>query len=348
MEHAIRLDNILTQRYVNVQDVCIIQKNEEDNVQETNTLLSKQIVSSTLISKFINYLHPEKFIFTFKNGIKIRSDSKLKKLTFNPTDRIECIFKYSNNKFLYKNYIYDYKDGIFTYCFNNSTTSFKLSSIIKNQIVDMLNEINKSSLLIEYKEFLIKFINSYVICCIIPYKTEFDRESKYETYIFKYSKKDQNARGSITWNDGIKFTGNWIHSNPNNRTGITTYSSGTIEEGEWKDGKFIKGTKTYASGTIEEGDWIDNIFKGTTKFSNGDYMKGVIGSEGFIGKGKLNGYEGEFKNGHLIKGVKKCENNDIIEGSWENNELHGLCIYNYADGTILKGYWIHGKFATKY
>jgi hypothetical protein len=66
-------------------------------------------------------------------------------------------------------------------------------------------------------------------------------------------------------------------------------------------------------------------------------------AEGDIKSGKDTIFKGELKNGQLFKGIYKYENNDVYDGSFQNNQRSGYGKYTFSNGSIYIGDWSEGR-----
>jgi len=122
-----------------------------------------------------------------------------------------------------------------------------------------------------------------------------------------------------------------------------TYPDGRVEEGNWKNGKFVKESTTSSpSSTPTE-------VKRT--LDNGAVYEGEAVNGKFNGKGKStsadgNVYEGDYVNGKQT-GKGKCTytDGDVYEGDFVDDNPHGKGKMTTADGKVFVGNWENGKFA---
>lgn len=106
---------------------------------------------------------------------------------------------------------------------------------------------------------------------------------------------------------GTVYEGEWKDGKRNGQ-GKCTWASGSVYKGEWKDGKFNgQGKKTWADGTVYEGEWKDDQSNGQGKYTWAD---GTV-------------YEGEWKDDKMVKGRKTFPTGTVIEGEWKNGTLWG-------------------------
>jgi hypothetical protein len=107
-------------------------------------------------------------------------------------------------------------------------------------------------------------------------------------YVGEWRDGEPNGQGTLSKGSG---SDGWVYIGEfkNNRfhgDGIWSFYTGTIIEGEFKDGDLYKGKETYSGGTITEGEYRDGmIYKGTYISPDG---------EKFVG---------DFKDGEMWTGV---------------------------------------------
>ena len=80
----------------------------------------------------------------------------------------------------------------------------------------------------------------------------------------------------------------------------------TIYDGEWHDGKLLKGKCTYPDSKTYDGEWLD---------------------------GKPHG-----------RGVKVWSDGKVYDGHWRGGKPYGSGTKHYPDGKSKEGYWDKGKF----
>ena len=126
------------------------------------------------------------------------------------------------------------------------------------------------------------------------------------TYTGQVSGGIPNGQGTGFWSDNesdTTYTGTWKDGEPNgtgtetvnwytealwaryegefkdglpNGTGTLTWNSGEVQEGEWKDGNFIKGTVYAPDGFISVGEWKDGeLISGTVYGPDGSVIKQI-------------------------------------------------------------------------
>ena len=125
----------------------------------------------------------------------------------------------------------------------------------------------------------------------------------------------------IIYHDKSYYEGE-VHENKPDGKGILYFSNGDLLDCEWKNGK-ANGTGTfYNHSNVNrkyskyEGEWRDNLRHGH-------------GIEYYSSNDK---FEGEFAFGKKNGTGRMIRSDAIIEGSWTNDELDGICIYYYNNG----------------
>ena len=136
--------------------------------------------------------------------------------------------------------------------------------------------------------------------------------------------------------------------------GIKIYESGARFDGEWRDGKAVKGTVFWANGDKYEGEFENGTYNGKGVLDYTHSYNCRARYEGEFKDGKYNGkgvwtyngfrYEGEFKDGkHDGYGVYFYSNGNRYEGEWKDGEKHGKGSFIYASGTCFDGFFVYGK-----
>ena len=150
----------------------------------------------------------------------------------------------------------------------------------------------------------------------------------------------QNGYGTFTSEEGT-YKGSWkdgrVHGN-----GMFVGFEYTYD-GEYINGeKHGQGKKTYPNGTIEEG-----------LFENGKFVKKTIGC--ISGNcendwGVYKWYDGSSYTGYWKYGKKHGEGTFIDKsggkyvGEWKNGKEHGKGSHTFSYGTVKKGKWINGVY----
>ena len=62
---------------------------------------------------------------------------------------------------------------------------------------------------------------------------------KGSVYKGSWEGNQRNGHGTLTYNNGDIYVGNWLNDNKHGHGKKTFKESGKVEEGEWKDNKFI-------------------------------------------------------------------------------------------------------------
>lgn len=134
-----------------------------------------------------------------------------------------------------------------------------------------------------------------------------------------------NGEGKITLTSGTTYEGKFSENQLHGQ-GKITYSAGSIKEGEFrKDDLHGQGKITDSSGNIEK--------EGEFKF--GHLVKGIRNSSD-------KSEEGEFKHDKLIKGKITFEDGTVWEGEFKNEKLHGQGKKTMPDGTVEQGIFEEG------
>lgn len=188
-------------------------------------------------------------------------------------------------------------------------------------------------------------------------------------------------KGVMNYANGDVYTGTYVDGNRSGAKGTFKFADGRILQGEFKKddcvsgemkypdeskykGEFAvdvlgvrqgQGVCVYPNKDIVAGMWVnDKIDSGEKKFSDGGSYKGVFDQEGrFTGSGCLrvwpdgHKFEGEFKEGLMIRGKLTVQEEGVYEGEFDGNEKkhgqgkqtthHYLFEGTFADGLPVEG-----------
>jgi hypothetical protein len=113
-----------------------------------------------------------------------------------------------------------------------------------------------------------------------------------------------HGKGKSTWSDGTVLEGDWVDGKLNGN-GKQTSPDGSVYEGGFVDGLSSgKGKMTYPSGGVYEGDYVEGMRTGTGKLTNaagGVYEGGFVNGK-FHGKGKITNADGSVFEGDFVDG----------------------------------------------
>ena len=136
---------------------------------------------------------------------------------------------------------------------------------------------------------------------------------------------EPHGRGSITWENGGKYDGQWVDGKANG-LGVMHYGNGDKYEGGWKDGcRCGQGTHHFKDGGVYEGQWCnaapDGIGKMTLK--NGSHYEGAWKDGKWHGHGivrPVNGgeWEGTFLMGKCTLGTLRRPNGELEIGRYDS------------------------------
>lgn len=160
----------------------------------------------------------------------------------------------------------------------------------------------------------------------------------------------KHGLGKLEFKNGEKLEGSWMNDVLVDGKGVMidstgTYTgqikndcrhgegrlekNGTICEGIWDKGQFVKGVYTYPSGNVYTGECRN--FK---KHGQGVFEK-------------INGekYDGKWMDNYFVKGVirKNVVCNSVYEGESSSDVFHGRGVLTYSDGDTLEGVWKSGR-----
>ena len=164
-------------------------------------------------------------------------------------------------------------------------------------------------------------------------------------YIGEFHKGLKHGKGNLSTKENNKFNydGDWMYDKYEGYGTLFNFGEkyignfkkgkkcGDIIEGEFSDGKIIKGKIMYKNEDEYEGEFIDGKIsgKGIYKYKNGDIYEGFFENELFNGEGKITKSNGEvdkgiFKDGILLQKLDKLK----FEEEEENNEINNKEIKN--------------------
>jgi len=137
----------------------------------------------------------------------------------------------------------------------------------------------------------------------------------------------KHGKGTLTWDDGDKFTGEF--ENDEKVYGTFNWKVGDQYIGEWKNSLMHgKGTYTYRNGRKYEGDWFGGYKEGAGKMTwpNGDKYEG--------------GFHKDYCHG---VGTQTYADDRVYRGNWFENKKHGFGIIFTPTGDKTQGYWNMGQ-----
>ena len=185
----------------------------------------------------------------------------------------------------------------------------------------------------------------------------------------------QQGQGTMVWEDGRKYTGEWDYGQLHGKgklvyasgawyegsfnkgrlhgTGTYVWAGGNKYEGQWQNDKRQgQGKLTYADGSWYQGQWSNDKCHGTGTYvwASGNKYEGQWKEGQRSGKGKYTfasgaWYEGDFANGKFHgTGTYRYPNGDRYEGQWKDGKRHGQGTYFWASGSQKSGQWANGEF----
>ncbi len=136
---------------------------------------------------------------------------------------------------------------------------------------------------------------------------------------------EPHGRGSITWENGGKYDGQWVDGKANG-IGIMHYGNGDKYEGGWKDGcRCGQGTHHFKDGGVYEGQWCNAAPDGQGKMTlkNGSHYEGTWKDGKWHGQGivrPVNGgeWEGTFHMGKCTVGTLRRPNGELEIGRYDS------------------------------
>lgn len=186
-----------------------------------------------------------------------------------------------------------------------------------------------------------------------------------ETLSPETTRKVRHGRGTMTFENGEVYSGQWLNDKQHGE-GMYTYADGGVYTGQWVAGeKSGCGRFDFADGSYYDGGWEKNVRSGTgtIAYADGGRYDGEWFDNKKHGKGKyvyLYGgvYDGEWianmhhGRGHFIMPrdmtppsdeVKQQQQKELFlvgdeySGEWKDNLVHGEGRLTRADGTVVEG-----------
>ena len=138
-----------------------------------------------------------------------------------------------------------------------------------------------------------------------------------------------NGQGTMIWDDGRKYVGNWTMGQIDGK-GKITYASGATYDGQWKKNQLHgQGTYTWSNGNKYIGNWVEGKRSGRGK---------LIYAEGTV-------YDGAWKNDKMNgQGTMTWTSGNKYVGQWKDSQRTGKGTYTYASGARYEGDFLNGKF----
>eukprot|EP01103_Thecamoeba_quadrilineata_P020360 TRINITY_DN8694_c0_g1_i1.p1 TRINITY_DN8694_c0_g1~~TRINITY_DN8694_c0_g1_i1.p1 ORF type:complete len:285 (+),score=40.50 TRINITY_DN8694_c0_g1_i1:51-905(+) len=137
----------------------------------------------------------------------------------------------------------------------------------------------------------------------------------------------KHGHGTLTWDDGDKYVGEFANDEKTNGTFL--WKGGDQYDGEWKNSLMHgKGTYTYRNGRVYEGEWNGGYKEGSGKmtWTNGDKYEGQ--------------YYKDYCHGF---GVQTYADDRVYRGNWFENKKHGFGVTTSPNGEKTQGFWQSGQ-----
>ena len=178
----------------------------------------------------------------------------------------------------------------------------------------------------------------------------FNNKNEFYRGFFEHSKSKGKGELYNTLTDSF-YIGELYDNIPNGNGKEIFCSDNSTFEGEFREGKKIKGKYSWSDGSVYQGGIENDLFHGYGEYQwlrSGIHYEGnwVYGS--IEGKGKMTYedgavYEGEFKDG-VRNGFGKYtwNRNKYYEGEWSKGKQNGKGVY-IKNGVRTEGIWIQGK-----
>ena len=184
-----------------------------------------------------------------------------------------------------------------------------------------------------------------------------------DKYIGEYKNNKKDGYGTYFYANGDKYIGEY-KNNVRDGVGVLTYDNGKIEEGIWKEDKFLYSKKkikpNFNSSLVPcENSGLFNNCYGMLDYPNGDRYVGQFkdnmrhgqGTYYFLANNEFKGdiYIGEFKNdkyngqGTYTWGPGTKFEGDKYQGGYRDNKKYGQGTYTWSDGSKFVGEYRNGK-----
>ena len=150
----------------------------------------------------------------------------------------------------------------------------------------------------------------------------------------------------------VVIIGKWKKGSKNKEgTGFRITKNNHVWQGEFKEGKLVRGRKIDEHGTVHEGLWDGNNKKygygrvrGLDGYEySGEYLEGV--KHGQAKERKANGewFSGRFERGKITGfGSLRWPDEHSFTGHWKDGKPHGRGLKEYPDGSIYDEEWEEG------
>ena len=153
------------------------------------------------------------------------------------------------------------------------------------------------------------------------------------------SKRYHNCFGTINFNNGDKYVGEWkdnkSHGQGTFTWGKDTEWAGEKYVGEFKDNKrHGQGTYTYANGDKYVGEFKDGKCHGQGTYTFG--INSEWAGDKYVGEHKDNEFHGQ--------GTYTYASGDKYVGEWKDGDQYGQGIYTYPDGREERGYHMNDEY----
>jgi hypothetical protein len=176
----------------------------------------------------------------------------------------------------------------------------------------------------------------------------------------------RSGKGVMQWDNGAKYEGTWQDNPENfnlNGNGSYYYANGTVEKGQWKNGKWEKEKivestipvredfeNGYYIGTFKNGEWNG---KGEYYLKSGSWYKGDFRNGKRHGKGqtydvihKRTDTGDYFEDKRKGKGEMIWESGRRYKGTWDDisKEVEWEGTMYYSNGESERGKWINEEW----
>lgn len=139
------------------------------------------------------------------------------------------------------------------------------------------------------------------------------------------SRGEPHGRGTVTWENGGKYNGDWVDGKANGR-GVMNYGNGDRYEGSWRDGhRYGRGSHHFCDGGVYDGEWRNAAPDGLGKMTlkNGSHYEGMWKDGKWHGAGIVrpaNGgeWEGTFTMGKCTIGTLRRPNGELEVGRYDS------------------------------
>lgn len=170
-------------------------------------------------------------------------------------------------------------------------------------------------------------------------------------YVGDWKDDMRHGNGTMTWPNGIIYTGGYNHNRRHHVIGKINFLNGDIYEGGWVEDRMEGACTLNKKGMIVKGQYKGGILTNlaTLIYPDGRIYDGEISNCIPHGSGKMkwlnnNLYTGDFCEGTMDgQGRMIYANGDFYDGNWEHGAKNGRGCMVYANKDRYEGEWMEDK-----